>query len=71
MCRLEEADFGWGFSSLSLKSLEPALMSLRMISVGLGGMLDEDALRKLPANCPMLETIILHFQVITFEILAS
>ncbi|GAU16053.1 hypothetical protein TSUD_339240 [Trifolium subterraneum] len=64
-CRLEEIEFGWGFSSFSLRALEPALMSLKTISVGLGGMLGEDALRELPAICPLLETIILHFQVIS------
>ncbi|XP_061340254.1 BTB/POZ domain-containing protein FBL11 [Gastrolobium bilobum] len=65
MCRLEEIEFGWGFSSFSLSSLEPALMSLKTINIGLGGMLGEDALRRLPAICPLLETIILHFQVIS------
>lgn len=62
--RLEEIEFGWGFSSFSLSALEPALTSLKTINVGLGGMLGEDALRQLPAICPLLETIILHFQVI-------
>nr|KYP71091.1 LRR and BTB/POZ domain-containing protein FBL11 [Cajanus cajan] len=65
MCRLEEIEFGWGFSSFSLSALEPALMSLKTINVGLGGMLGEDALKQLPAICPLLETIILHFQVIS------
>ncbi|XP_058739076.1 BTB/POZ domain-containing protein FBL11 [Vicia villosa] len=64
-CRLEELEFGWGFSSFSLSALEPALTSLKTISVGLGGMLGEDALRQLPEICPLLETIILHFQVIS------
>ncbi|TKY62017.1 BTB/POZ domain-containing protein FBL11 [Spatholobus suberectus] len=65
ICRLEEIEFGWGFSSLSLSALEPALMSLKTINIGLGGMLGEDALKRLPAICPLLETIILHFQVIS------
>ncbi|XP_004494153.1 BTB/POZ domain-containing protein FBL11 isoform X1 [Cicer arietinum] len=64
-CRLEEIEFGWGFSSFSLRALEPAVMSLKTINIGLGGMLGEDALRQLPAICPLLETIILHFQVIS------
>ncbi|KEH24132.1 ubiquitin-protein ligase [Medicago truncatula] len=63
--RLEEIEFGWGFSSFSLSALEPALTSLKTINVGLGGMLGEDALRQLPAICPLLETIILHFQVMS------
>lgn len=61
--RLEEIEFGWGFSSFSFSSLEPALMSLKAINIGLGGTLGEDALKRLPAVCPLLETIILHFQV--------
>ncbi|KAK8473609.1 hypothetical protein PHAVU_001G188000 [Phaseolus vulgaris] len=65
MYRLEEIEFGWGFSSFSFISLEPALMSLKAINIGLGGMLGEDALKRLPAICPLLETIILHFQVIS------
>ncbi|XP_027350057.1 BTB/POZ domain-containing protein FBL11 isoform X2 [Abrus precatorius] len=65
MCRLEEIEFGWGFSSFYLSALEPALMSLKTINIGLGAMLGEDALRQLPAICPLLETIILHFQVIS------
>lgn len=64
MCRLEEIEFGWGFSSFSLSALEPLLMSLKTINIGLGGTLGEDALKQLPAICPLLETIILHFQVI-------
>ncbi|XP_022634987.1 BTB/POZ domain-containing protein FBL11 isoform X3 [Vigna radiata var. radiata] len=63
--RLEEIEFGWGFSSFSFSSLEPALMSLKAINIGLGGTLGEDALKRLPAVCPLLETIILHFQVIS------
>ncbi|KAL2345200.1 hypothetical protein Fmac_006485 [Flemingia macrophylla] len=65
LCRLEEIEFGWGFSSFSLSAFEPTLMSLKTINIGLGGMLGEDALKRLPAICPLLETIILHFQVIS------
>ena len=41
-------------------------MSLRSITVGLGGSLGEDALKRLPAACPMLESVILHFQILIF-----
>ncbi|KAF5750489.1 BTB/POZ domain-containing protein FBL11 [Tripterygium wilfordii] len=64
-CRLEEVAFGWGFSGFSLVILEPALMSLRSITVGLGGSLGEDVLRCLPMVCPMLESVNLYFQVIS------
>ncbi|XP_030926200.1 BTB/POZ domain-containing protein FBL11-like [Quercus lobata] len=40
-------------------------MSLSSITVGLGGSLGEDALKQLPAACPMLESVILHFQAIS------
>ncbi|KAI4348997.1 hypothetical protein L6164_009656 [Bauhinia variegata] len=65
MCRLEGIDFGWNFSSFSLKALEPAVTSLKTISVGLGGMLGEDALIRLPTICPLVEIVILNFQVIS------
>lgn len=68
MSRLEEVEFGWGFSSFSLKAMEPALMTLQRIIVGLGGMLGEDALRNLPAICPMLEIVIFLFQVFIFPL---
>ncbi|KAK7244939.1 hypothetical protein RIF29_39768 [Crotalaria pallida] len=71
MSGLEEIEVGWGFSTFSLSALEPALMSLKTINVGLGGILGEDALRRLPAICPLLETIILHFQVISDNVLMN
>ncbi|KAG8648659.1 hypothetical protein MANES_08G022900v8 [Manihot esculenta] len=70
-CMLEEIAFGWGFSWLSLLALRPAIMSLRAISVGLGGSLGEDALRLLPTTCPMLESLILCFQVISDAIIIN
>ncbi|KAJ4705164.1 BTB/POZ domain-containing protein FBL11 [Melia azedarach] len=63
-CKLEEIALGWGFSHLSLETLKPAITSLRTITVGLGGSLSEDSLRLLPTTCPMLESIVLHFQVL-------
>ncbi|KAK7284889.1 hypothetical protein RJT34_19643 [Clitoria ternatea] len=71
MCRLEEIEFGWGFSSFSLSALKPAIMSLKTIKIGLGGMLGEDALRQLPLFCPLLEAIALHFQVISDVIVTN
>lgn len=70
-CRLEEIAFGWGFSSFSLSALKPSLMFLKTINIGLGGMLGEEALRQLPVICPMLETIILYFQVNTIFLVDS
>ncbi|KAL4605802.1 hypothetical protein ACB092_09G055900 [Castanea dentata] len=70
-CKLEEITLGWGFSYLSLEALQPAIMSLRSITVGLGGSLGEDALKRLPAACPMLESVILHFQVISDTVIMN
>lgn len=68
-CVLEEIALGWGFSYSSLEALKPAVTSLRKITVGLGGSLGEDGLRKLPTISPMLESIILYFQVTCLWIL--
>lgn len=61
---LEELEIGWGFSYFSLESLRPAVSCLRAISVGLGASLGEDALKLLPLACPLLESIVLYFQVV-------
>lgn len=63
-CRLEEISFGWGFSYFSIKALKPAITSLRAIAVGLGASLGEDILIQLPSTCPILESIVLYFQVL-------
>ncbi|XP_062166562.1 BTB/POZ domain-containing protein FBL11 isoform X4 [Alnus glutinosa] len=70
-CRLEEIALGWGFSYFSLEALQPAIMSLRSITVGLGGSLGENGLKQLSATCPMLESVILHFQVISDTIITN
>lgn len=63
-CQLEEIALGWGFSLFSFRTLKHAITSLRAITVGLGGTLGQDALTLLPATCPLLESVILHFQVL-------
>nr|KJB46469.1 hypothetical protein B456_007G371000 [Gossypium raimondii] len=64
-CRLEEIALGWGLSYFSLQALKPAILSLRVMTVGLGGTLPEDSLRLLPTTCPLLESLVLYFQVIS------
>ncbi|KAI3447487.1 hypothetical protein Pfo_004152 [Paulownia fortunei] len=64
-CKLEEIELGWGFSFFSLGALKPAIRTLRTLLVGLGGSLSPDGLKLLPTICPMLETLILYFQVIS------
>ncbi|KAL0426519.1 UNVERIFIED_CONTAM: BTB/POZ domain-containing protein FBL11 [Sesamum latifolium] len=64
-CKLEEFLVGWGFSFFSLAALKPAITTLRSLVVGLGGSLGHDGLKLLPTMCPMLETLILYFQVIS------
>lgn len=61
---LEEVALGWGFSTTSLDKLETAIGKLRAISLGLGASLDHDSLSVLPRICPLLERVILTFQVI-------
>lgn len=62
-CKLEELELGWGFSYFSLRALKPAINILRTLVVGLGGSLGPDGLELLPSFCPMLETLIIYFQV--------
>lgn len=66
-CRLEEISLGWGFSYFSMEALKPAITSLREINLGLGGSLGEGALIQLPTACPILESIVLHFQVLLLQ----
>ncbi|KAM0940350.1 putative chromatin remodeling & transcription regulator BTB-POZ family [Dioscorea sansibarensis] len=62
---LEEVALGWGFSAMSLDKLETAIGKLRAISLGLGVSLDHDSLCVLPRICPLLELVILTFQVVS------
>ncbi|KAL8505061.1 hypothetical protein ACS0TY_016319 [Phlomoides rotata] len=64
-CKLQEIELGWGFSFISLGALKPAIRTLRTLVVGLGGSLGPDGLKLLPSFCPMLESLILYFQVIS------
>ncbi|PIA25214.1 hypothetical protein AQUCO_12200001v1 [Aquilegia coerulea] len=64
-CKLEDVEFGWGLSSLLLDDLGPALTSVKHVSVGLGASLSQHALMLLPTVCPLLESVILTFQVIS------
>ncbi|KAL6514374.1 hypothetical protein OROHE_019116 [Orobanche hederae] len=71
LCKLEEIELGWGFSFISLQALKPAVRTLRTLVVGLGGSLGPDGLILLPTICPMLETLILYFQVISDSAIAN
>ncbi|KAK3043566.1 hypothetical protein RJ639_002145 [Escallonia herrerae] len=68
-CKLEEVAIGWGSSCFSIETLKPAITMLRAITVGLGGSLGQDGLKLLAASCPLLESVILYFQVISDAIL--
>ncbi|XP_065857051.1 BTB/POZ domain-containing protein FBL11-like isoform X2 [Euphorbia lathyris] len=70
-CKLEKIVLGWGISWLSLEALKPAITSLREIQIGLGGSLNEDALRLLPTTCPMLESVVLYFQMLSDTIVIN
>lgn len=62
-CKLEEIALGWGFSCCSLEALKPAIATLKVVTVGLGASLGQDAVELLPTICPLLEEVILYFQV--------
>ncbi|CAH1453237.1 unnamed protein product [Lactuca virosa] len=70
-CKLEEISVGWGFSYLSLQNLKPSLSSLKEIEVGLGGSLGQDGLKWLPVISPLLESVVLYFQVISDDIIIN
>ncbi|XP_058088680.1 LOW QUALITY PROTEIN: BTB/POZ domain-containing protein FBL11 [Magnolia sinica] len=70
-CILKEIEFGWGFSPLSLEVLRPAIRTLKSITVGLGASLGESALAMLPEICPLLEMVVLNFQVISDSAMRS
>ncbi|CAH9099417.1 unnamed protein product [Cuscuta europaea] len=70
-CQLEEIGVGWGFSLLSFEVLRPAVRTLRTINIGLGGAIGKDGLKMLPTLCPQLETLILHFQVISNSVILN
>ncbi|CAL9770597.1 unnamed protein product [Musa acuminata subsp. burmannicoides] len=69
-CILEEVAFGWGFSILSVEELVP-LSRLRCITIGLGASPGHHVLCLLPKMCPLLESVILIFQVISDSIFRS
>lgn len=62
-CKLDEIQLGWGFSSLYMEALKPAFRTLRTLVVGLGGSLGQDGLKQLSDICPLIETMVLYFQV--------
>ncbi|XP_073155674.1 BTB/POZ domain-containing protein FBL11 isoform X2 [Henckelia pumila] len=64
-CQLEEIELGWGFSFLSLETLKPAIRALRTITIGLGASLGLEGLKLIPIACPLLEMVVLYFQVIS------
>ncbi|KAJ6831516.1 BTB/POZ domain-containing protein FBL11 isoform X1 [Iris pallida] len=68
---LEEVALGWGFSSLELEKLKPAIGKLRAITMGLGASLDHHTLSVLPELCPLLESVVLNFQVISDNVVRS
>ncbi|KAF6166049.1 hypothetical protein GIB67_012946 [Kingdonia uniflora] len=70
-CILEDAAFGWGFSSFSLEDMEPAIKSLRSITLSLGASLSQYALTLLPRISPLLESVVLNFQVISDSIVKN
>ncbi|KAK1439449.1 hypothetical protein QVD17_05267 [Tagetes erecta] len=69
--KLDEISAGWGFSYLSLEDMKPAISLLKAIEVGLGGSLGHDGLKWLPVTCPLLESVVLYFQVISDDLIVN
>ncbi|MCL7039154.1 hypothetical protein MKW94_017492, partial [Papaver nudicaule] len=69
-CLLEVA-FGWGFSFNSVENLGDAIKSLKTITIGLGASLGEYGLKLLPKLCPLLESVVLNFQVISDSVVIN
>ncbi|CAA6660715.1 unnamed protein product [Spirodela intermedia] len=67
-CLLEEVAFGWGFTSSSLFKGKNAFARVRTMSIGLGASLD---ISLLPEICPLIDTLVLKFQVISDSDLRS
>lgn len=61
---LEEIAIGWGLSSSQLEMIKPSITKLRALTLGLGASIDNHALCAIPGICPLLESVILNFQVI-------
>ncbi|CAN1761631.1 BTB/POZ domain-containing protein FBL11 [Linum perenne] len=70
-CNLEEISLGWGFSYSAFRALRPGIVSLRSLTIGLGASSSEETLRQLPITCPMLNAIVLHFQVISDDVIVN
>ncbi|KAG0492064.1 hypothetical protein HPP92_005462 [Vanilla planifolia] len=70
-CILEELALGWGLSLQPLEKLAPALSRLKAISVGLGAEVDHCLLCLIPEICPLLESVVLRFQVISDDVIRS
>lgn len=70
-CIVEEMALGWGFSSLPMEELELTMRKLRGITLGIGASPGHHVLCALPKMSPLLESVILVFQVISDSILRS
>ncbi|KAI3924896.1 hypothetical protein MKW98_031147 [Papaver atlanticum] len=70
-CSFEEVVFGWGFPFNSMETLGAAIKPLKAITVGLGASLGEYGLKLLPKLCPLLESIVLNFQVLSDDVVIN
>jgi len=62
-CYLEDVEMGWGFCPILIEDLVPSYSKVRKMTVGLGTTLAESLLHALPEICPLLESLVLRFQV--------
>lgn len=62
---LEEVAFGWGFSLISVLIEEMLVFStVRALTLGLGASPGLQFLQCLPILCPLIESLVVRFQVI-------
>ncbi|CAM6113165.1 unnamed protein product [Calypogeia fissa] len=63
--RVEDLKVGWRFSDSAQRALQPALLDLKNLSVGMGGTITDAALQNISEHSTSLEQLTLAFQVIT------
>ncbi|CAM0885363.1 unnamed protein product [Alopecurus aequalis] len=70
-CCLEDVEMGWAFRPIRIDDLIPSFNKIRRITVGLGTTLPENILHSLPKICPLLDSLVLRFQVISDRVVRN
>ncbi|KAF0893759.1 hypothetical protein E2562_029655 [Oryza meyeriana var. granulata] len=70
-CCLEDVEMGWAFCPIRVTTLIPSFSKVRKMTVGLGTTLAENILCALPEICPLLESLVLRFQLISDKVVRN